>query len=90
MNLRSRIIKASTKKTVTTDSNNRLSNLPPSKILQLGLLISAIIIKRPSISIKSPYVADISIASNYFTAHAPSLGMISILTIRKILVININ
>ena len=43
-------------------------------IHQLSGLVKGTIVKRPSLSIKSPYVADVTYEENSFLGHCPSLG----------------
>lgn len=43
-------------------------------LLKIDNLVSGLITKRPSIHIKSPYVADVSYNAENILAHAPALG----------------
>lgn len=53
-------------------------NMPP--LLNLGKLMRGTLVKRPSSTVRSPYVADVSLNKETVLAHAPALdvgGMVS-------------
>ena len=63
------------KSSTSASSESSYSNMPP--LLTLGRLIRGTLIKRPSATIRSPYVADVKIPGKKDTvlAHAPALDV---------------